>query len=282
MGTRRTFLIEAANVRGVHVDLDDVWQSTLARADYADWVLPWLGQAQAAVALLTATIKFDGRLSLQVKGGGPLQLLVAQANADGSLRATARTLGGGEGLNFKQAVGDSAQVALTLSQRRGDDYQGVVALDTDALGDALAGYFALSEQLATQFWLGADATRCRGLLLQRLPGASEDTDGWQRVQQLASTLFEEELLSIDADVLVNRLFHEEDVRLFDPSDMLFRCGCSRERTAAMVRSLGHEDVTALLQEQGGEVLVDCEFCHQQYRFDGDDVAALFADQDTSE
>ncbi|MEM7378446.1 MAG: Hsp33 family molecular chaperone HslO, partial [Pseudomonadota bacterium] len=114
--------------------------------------------------------------------------------------------------------------------------------------------------------------------LQRLPGVSEDADGWLRVQQLASTLFEEELLSIDADVLVNRLFHEEDVRLFDPSDMLFRCGCSRERTAAMVRSLGREDVTALLQEQGGEVLVDCEFCHQQYRFDDDDVAALFADQ----
>ena len=276
MGTRRTFLIEAANVRGVHVDLDDVWHATLARSDYPDWVLPWLGQAQAAVALLTATIKFDGRLSLQVKGGGPLQLLVAQANADGTLRATARTLGGGADLSFKEAVGNDAQVALTLSQRRGDDYQGVVALDEDSLGAALGNYFLLSAQLDTQFWLGADATRCRGLLLQRLPGDSDDVDGWHRVQQLASTLFEEELLSIDSDILVSRLFHEEDVRLFDPTELLFRCGCSPERTAAMVKSLGEDDVRALLAEQGGEVLVDCEFCHQQYRFDEDDITGIFS------
>lgn len=275
MGTRRTFLIEAANVRGVHVDIDDVWKALLSRADYPDWVVPWLGQAQAAVALLTATIKFDGRLSLQVKGDGPLQLLVAQAGADGTLRATARTLGGGAGLSFKSALGSDAQVALTLSQRRGDDYQGLVALDSETLAAALGAYFEMSEQLPTQVWLGADADRCRGLLLQRLPGESEDEDGWTRVQQLASTLFEEELLSVDADVLVSRLFHDEAVRLFDPAELSFRCGCSRERTASMVRSLGQDDVLSLLDEQGGEVMVDCEFCHLQYRFDRADVDELF-------
>lgn len=276
MGARRTFLIEAANVRGVHVDLDDVWHAILERSDYPGWALSWLGQAQAAVALLTATIKFDGRLSLQVKGGGPLQLLVAQAGADGSLRATARTLGGGAELSFKDAVGANAQVALTLSQRFGNDFQGLVSLDRETLSGALADYFERSEQLETRFWLGADATRCRGLLLQRLPGESVDIDGWQRVQQLASTLFEEELLSIDIQVLLSRLFQEEDVRLFDPSELCFRCGCSRDRTAAMVRALGEEDVKSLLQEQGGVVTVDCEFCQQQYRFEEEDVARLFA------
>ena len=278
MGARRTFLIEAANVRGVHVDIDDVWRELLSHADYPDWLVPWLGQAQAAVALLTATIKFDGRLSLQVKGDGPLRLLVAQASADGGLRATARSLGGGNGMSFREVAGSSAQIAITLSQRGGEDYQGLVALDTDTLSGALAGYFERSEQLATQLWLGADRTRCRGLLLQRLPGEAEDSDGWHRVQQLASTVFEEELLSVDADVLVSRLFHEEDVRLFEATELQFRCGCSRERTAAMVHSLGAEDVQALLKEQGGEVLVDCEFCHQQYRFDEVAVAELFSGQ----
>lgn len=275
MGSRRTFLIEAANVRGVHVDIDAPWRELLSSADYPDWVVRWLGQAQAAVALLTATIKFDGRLSLQVKGDGPLRMLVAQASADGSLRATARSLGGGDGMSFREVAGTAAQVALTLSQRRGDDYQGLIALENDTLAGALATYFERSEQLKTQLWLGADKTRCRGLLLQRLPGDAEDDDGWHRVQQLASTLFEEELLSVDADILVSRLFHEEDVRLFDPSALAFRCGCSRERTAAMVKSLGREDVENLLQEQGGEVTVDCEFCHQRYGFDAKDVGALF-------
>jgi len=165
------FLLEESNVRGVHVSMDEAWSRVLERRTYPAGVRQWLGQAMAAVTLMTATLKFDGKLSLQVQGDGDIHLLVAQATADGGVRATAEwEREPAMSASPKEAFGQNARLSLIISQAAGEDYQGVVELSGDNLGECLRGYFMQSEQLLTRFWLASDGTRNAGVLLQRLPG----------------------------------------------------------------------------------------------------------------
>ncbi len=268
------FLLEQSNVRGVHVRMDEAWSQVLQRRDYPAGVRQWLGQALAAVTLMTATLKFDGKLSLQVQGDGDINLMVAQATADGGVRATVEWEREPHmSATPLEAFGERARLSLIISQAAGEDYQGVVELSGDNLGDSLAGYFKQSEQLLTRFWLASDGNRNAGMLLQRLPD-EEDQEGWSRAEVLGGTLFSEELMATDGKTLIRRLFHEEDVRLHDPREIAFKCGCSREKCGAMVVGLGSEDARELLIESGGEINVDCEFCGSRYSFDGIDLEAL--------
>jgi molecular chaperone Hsp33 len=156
-----------------------------------------------------------------------------------------------------------------------------VPLEGATLADCLSTYFATSEQLPTRFWLNADSRRARGLLLQQLPAdrqrdAESREASWQHVSTLADTLTAEELLGLDNATVLHRLYHEDDVRLFDPQPLVFRCSCSRERSANALVSLGREDAERLLAEEDGEIVIDCQFCNQRYQFDGSDVAQLFS------
>lgn len=273
------FLLEESSVRGVHVRMDEAWSHVLERRNYPAGVRQWLGQALAAVTLMTATLKFDGKLSLQVQGEGDMSLLVAQATADGGVRATAEWEHEPPmSATPAQAFGERARLTLIISHAAGEDYQGVVELSGDNLGDCLAEYFRQSEQLLTRFWLASDGKRNAGMLLQRLPG-EDDPEGWARAEILGGTLFSEELMSTDGETLIKRLFHEEDVRLYDARDVAFNCGCSRERCGAMVVGLGAEDARELLLESGGQIDVNCEFCGLKYSFDGIDLEALLAGAD---
>lgn len=273
------FLLEESNVRGVHVRMDEAWSHVLERRNYPAGVRHWLGQALAAVTLMTATLKFDGKLSLQVQGDGDIHLLVAQATADGGVRATVEyEREPSMSASPKQAFGENARLSLIISQAAGEDYQGVVELSGDDLGDCLAGYFKQSEQLKTRFWLSSDGKRNAGMLLQRLPG-EDDEEGWARAEVLGGTLFGEELMATDGPTLIRRLFHEEDVRLYDPRTVEFNCGCSRERCGGMVVGLGAEDARELLIESGGQIDVDCEFCGERYSFDNIDLEALLVGAD---
>lgn len=276
----QVFLLEQSSVRGVHVRMDGAWAQVLERRDYPPGVRQWLGQALAAVTLMTATLKFDGKLSLQVQGDGDINLLVAQATADGGVRATAQYEREPPiAATPKQAFGEKARLSLIISQAAGEDYQGVVELSGADLGESLAGYFRQSEQLLTHFWLASDGRRNAGLLLQRLPG-EDNPAGWERAEALGGTLFSEELMATDGPTLIKRLFHEEDIRLYDPRPVDFNCGCSRERCAAMVLGLGEEDARELLLESGGRIDVDCEFCGERYSFDEIDLNALLAGNDS--
>jgi molecular chaperone Hsp33 len=273
----RRFVFEGGRVRGAAVHLDASWQAVLERHPYPPAVQPPLGQVLAAVVLLSSTIKFEGALILQVEGEGPLRTLVAQATDQRTLRGLARWVGDvpeNAGLDGTFGVG---RVVLTASAPGGERYQGVVALEGASLADALETYFRQSEQLPTRLWLAADGRRATGLLLQRLPGTSADEDTWPRAVALADTLRDEELLQLPAEPLLYRLFHEERVRLFDAEPVSFRCGCSRERIEGLLRSLGRDEVDAVLAEQG-VVEVTCEFCNRLYRVDAVDAAALFREQ----
>lgn len=281
------FLFERFPVRGHLVQLDASWRALIEHHDYAPMVRDTLGEAMAATSLLVATLKFDGLLTLQMQGNGPLHLLVAQSTHRHAMRGVARSKGPPPSRDLRELIGDG-QITVTLeNDERTSRYQGIVPLIGARIAECLEGYFHRSEQLPSRLWLAATPHRVAGLLLQRLPvgasaSAEEDLmriaaadEDWQRVILLAQTLTEHELVDLDPAQLLHRLFHEEDVRLFDPSPVYFQCTCNRERVVGILRSLGAAEIDSVLAEQG-QVEVRCEFCNRAYRFDAVDVASVFA------
>jgi molecular chaperone Hsp33 len=277
------FLFESLPVRGEVVHLDATWAAALERVDYPPAVRDLLGQAFAATALLASTLKFDGALTLQVTGAGPVHLLVVQCDSERHLRGLARWSDETAGLGFAALVGAGAdeggKMVITVEQRlpegRGERYQGIVELSGGSLATALEGYFERSEQLPTRLWLAADGDAAAGFLLQVMPTREADADAWQHATVLAETLTPAELLGLEPSRLLHRLYHEEDVRLLEPQPVVFRCSCSRERIVEMLRGLGQDETMSIVAEHG-QVEVHCEFCGRGYRFDPVDARALFA------
>jgi molecular chaperone Hsp33 len=277
------FMFDGSTIRGELVHLDDTWQQMLERQAYPDPVRKVLGEAAAATALLAATIKFDGILTLQARGNGPLRMLVIECTGQRTLRGLARWHGELEGLSFPELVGNGT-LMMTIDPGEGSErYQGIVELAGDSLASCLQAYFDRSEQLPTRLWLGVDERRAAGLLVQEMPGedSPDDADAWERVCMLADTVTAEELLALPARRLMHRLFHQEQVRVFDPQGWRFHCKCSRGRVAAVLRSLGRVEILRLLEEEG-TVRVDCEYCSNAFSFDAVDVEQLFSDAAGSE
>ncbi|SDT93759.1 Hsp33 family molecular chaperone HslO [Geopseudomonas guangdongensis] len=282
------FLFEDNDVRGEMVELDRSYAEVLAKHDYPEPVARLLGELLAAAALLGSTLKFDGLLVLQARSSGPLPLLMVECSSDREIRGIARYESdiGADAGGLRELMPEGV-LTLTVDPKVGKRYQGIVSLDGDSLSACLSSYFALSQQLPSRFWLRADAGHARGLLLQqmpadRLPDAEARAASWEHVVTLADTLSDEELLGLDNQTILHRLYHQEEVRLFDAQPLQFACSCSRERSARALVSLGEVDARALLEEQGGEVTIDCQFCNARYQFDAADVIQLFAGGGTAE
>lgn len=272
--TLRRFMLEQANVRGEWLHLDNTWQEMLSRADYPAFVKTILGEALTAAVLLAATIKHDGALTLQIRGDGPIHLLVIQATAEGTVRGLAQWSRDADDLTLPALFGD-AQLAITLESRNSNErYQSLIPLEGDTLSAALEAYFERSEQLPTRLWLMSDDTSAAGILLQRLPQEDVNPEDWQRTSVLLDTLTREELVHLEPEEVLYRLFHEEDVRLFEAKDISFHCGCSRERVETLLRSLGQAEAEAILEEQG-KIEIICEFCNANYTLDAVDTGLLF-------
>jgi molecular chaperone Hsp33 len=299
MGDRRTggsgetdalqrFVFERARVRGELVRLDETWREVRRRRDYPDAVRSALGELTAASVLLAATVKFEGgALVLQVQGGHPVNLLVVECQPDLTLRAMARWDGGLPESGAATTLHDLAtggRCVLTIDPGQGRvAYQGVVPLEGRTTAQVLERYMVRSEQIATLFALAASDDRAAGLLLQRLPdaggkpAADADPDLWNRVGHLAATLKRQELLELPGREILRRLFHEEDLRLFESMPVRFACRCSRERVAGLLRMVGREEVEHALAERGA-FDVTCEFCGQQYPFDRAQAERALADE----
>ena len=288
--TLQRFLFENLAVRAEIVHLDATWQTVVGQHDYPEPVQKVLGELMAAVSLLMATLKFKGQLIAQIQGDGPVSLLVVEGTSDKTLRATATLKENADcsDASLKGLFGE-ARLVITLEPEKGERYQGIVALSGDNLASALTDYLLRSEQLDTDIWLVADNKRAAGLLIQKLPETKEtqyksnilnvndtgsDIDGWNRIQQLSSTIKDEELLTLDAEEIIHRLYHEEDIRMFDAETVSFRCSCSRERVANMLLSLGEEEVKSMIEELT-KIEVACEFCNHNYIFDAVDAEQLF-------
>lgn len=274
----RRFLFEHAPLRGEIVRLDNVWRSVIERHNYPTVLRDLMGELCAAAVLLAATLKLKGAMVLQIHGKGAVKLLVVECSGDLELRATAKWEGDLSHGTLQELVGDGRFV-ITLDPKDGNQaYQGIVALEGDSIAEILQNYMTRSEQLETRLWLAGDGNNAAGMLLQKLPEreASRDEDAWGRATQLADTLKPEELLHLPAGELVHRLYHEEDIRLFDAQPVVFRCTCSRDNVAQMLRMLGRAEVDAILAERE-DIEVHCEFCNERYVFDRVDADAVFAD-----
>jgi molecular chaperone Hsp33 len=311
------FLFDGLPVRGMVVRLTDVWTEILRRrasnsdtGPYPAAVQEMLGEMAAAATLMQSNIKFDGSLVLQIFGDGPVRVAVVEVQPDLALRATATVSGDvavDASLSQMVNVDNKGRCAITLDPKTKfpgqQPYQGVVPLFDDQrrpiekLSSVLEHYMLQSEQLDTTLVLAANGTIAAGLLIQRLPMAgvgnlagsmvskeNEDEIGlnehYNRIATLASSLQRDELLTLDVDTMLRRLFWEEQVTRFEPMSGLtgprFACSCSRERVGRMIQGLGRDEVEVILLERG-DVEVACEFCGVQYRFDPVDAAQLFAD-----
>lgn len=270
------FIFEHAPIRGELVQLAATWQAVTERHDYPAPLRRVLGELMAASALLAATLKFEGTMILQLHGSGPVKLIVVECSSGHAMRATAKWEGDIPEGNLRTLLG-SGRFAISLVPESGQQsYQGVVDLNADSIAAALEHYMATSEQISTRIWLACDEQRSAGLLLQKLPEReSADADAWPRAEHLASTVKSEELLGLEPQQLLHRLFYEEDLRVFDPRPVFFRCSCSRDRVVGMLRMLGRDEVRSVIAERG-DVEVHCEFCNRRYAFDAVDSEAIFA------
>lgn len=270
-------MFEHAAVRGEIIHLDATWKAVLDRRDYPLALRTVLGELMAAAALLSATLKFSGSLIMQIQGGGPVRLLIVECGADLTMRAMAHWDGDlAEGAALPELVGEGRFV-ITIDPKKGrQTYQGIVDLEGGSVAAVLENYMQRSEQLDTRIWLASDSHGAAGLLLQKMPdGPEADTDAWNRAVHLGATVKPRELLDLPAREIIHRLFHEEDIRLFDSSPVHFGCTCSRERVANTLRMLGYDEVRSLLEEIG-YIEADCEFCNHHYVFDAVDAEQIFA------
>ena len=308
MSELHKFIFDGLPVRGALVRLTDAWQDVLKRraantqtGPYATPVQVLLGEMLAAGVLMQSNIKFNGALVLQIMGDGPVKVAVAEVQSDLSLRATASVQGEvGPGASLSEMVNvlNHGRCAITLDpkdkQPGQQPYQGVVPLHGDRkeklekMSDVLEHYMLQSEQLDTRLVLAANEQVAAGLLIQRMPmegegnlgkaKAREDDIGldesFNRIAIFAQSLKRDELLTLDADTILHRLFWEEKLLRFEPQSPKFACSCSRERVGSMLRNLGVQEVESILSEQE-RIEVGCDFCGAQYRFDAVDAAEIF-------
>ena len=288
--TLRRFVFERYPFRGQLVHLGPAWKAMMEHHDYPGHVRDTLGEAVAAAALLASTLKFHGLLTLQLRGAGPMHLMVVECTDALALRAVARFREPPATADLRELSGDGTLTVTVENEGAANRYQGVVPLAGASMSECLREYFESSEQLPTRLWLHADGENVSGLLLQRLPVASRPTavlesgaglvsedeleDAWRRVQLVADTVTGAELAELDDKKLLYRLFSEDDVRMFESTPVFFRCRCSRERVENMLRALGRDEVDSMVEEFG-QVEVRCEFCSRAYRLDAVDCAALF-------
>lgn len=289
--TLRRFMFEHYPFRGQLVHLGPAWQAMMEHHDYPAEVRDTLGEAVAATALLASTLKFKGLLSLQLRGEGPMHLMLVECTDGLALRAVARFREPPASRDLRVLSGNGTLTVTIDNEGSANRYQGIVPLAGAAMGDCLREYFESSEQLPTRLWLHADGDNVSGLLLQRLPATSRSStavlesgaaavaedeleDAWRRVQLVADTVTGAELAELDDQKLLRRLFSEDDVRMFESAPVFFRCRCSRERVETMLRALGRDEVDSIVEEFG-QVEVRCEFCSRAYRLDAVDCTALF-------
>lgn len=269
------FLLEDLDIRGAVVRLTDVWQAMQHGRAYPEAVARLLGEMSAVSAVIAGNLKQPGRLTFQVSGHGPVSLLVIDCSEALNLRGYAKAEGVLTGDSLGDLVGDG-RLQLSLDVEGMDQpYQSLVPLEGDSIAACFEHYLAQSEQQPAGLWLAATEHAAAALFVQKLPGAdAKDLDGWSRVQQLANTVRNDELLGLEPQEILRRLFAEENVRLFEPRAVTHDWPADPEKVATMLRSLGEDEVRAILAEHG-EIVVHDDMSNHTYRFDAADVDALF-------
>lgn len=277
------FIFSKHDIRGQLVTLTNTYREVLEQNDLPLPVQRLLGEFLAAACLLSTTLKFDGIMMLQARGEGDVPLLVAECTHHSDVRGLARVAEGAqiaEDATLRDLVGNRGALVITVEPQDGERYQGIVPLEKDTLAECLEDYFTQSEQLQTRFWIESSEDTVGGIMLQVLPGNNaatevENEDAWETGVQLASTVTTEELHNLPHEQLIVRLFHEMEPATLGTASIRFKCSCSPERSARALIAMGPEEVYQLLEEQGGEITADCQFCNRTYHFDRDKIEELF-------
>jgi molecular chaperone Hsp33 len=272
----RGFLFEQLDIRGAWVQLGPAWREMIAGRDYPEPALELLGQLAAVTTLLGANLKQTGRLGFQLRGAGEVSQLVMdcdeQLRLRGMVHCTARVSAG----NLPALLGDGALALMLDTEGMRQPYQSHVPLQGDTVAEVFEHYLEQSEQLPTRLWLAANHEAAAGLFLQALPGAElRDSDGWNRVQILAGTVRPDELLGLGSIKLIERLFPEEDVRVYDPRSVSYHCPYDLAKVHSMLQSLGQAECESIIAEQG-EIRVHDDICNHHYVLDAAAVTALFS------
>lgn len=272
MDTLQSFSFDGTPVRGELVQLKQSYQTVLDLQHYPSEVASLLGKLMAASALLSSRLKVPGRLSLQLRMKGVISLIQSEVTNKGEIRAIARY--------DKKAVLDKldelqGHLVITLEPDNGQRYQGISEFKQGDVALALKEYFIHSEQLDSEFHLEADGQIAAGLMLQKMPAQKEDDpDAWNRLNHLANTLKQEELLNLPKQDILVRLFHEEPIRVYPEKELQFICSCSKARLSKALSSVGYDEINALLKERE-RIEVNCEFCQQRYLFYAQDMHEIF-------
>ncbi len=278
------FLFENSRVRGERVYINQNLQKSLKTHSYPVPIQYLLGELCSSAILLSSILKFDGTFTLQARSKGPVQLLMAECNNQQKFRCFARyseTIGD-QPLSLNEQLPDG-QLLITANPKRGKQYQSIVVLNQPTLAECFTSYFRQSEQLPTKLWLASNEKCASGLLLQKLPEnqhaihscqSEKEWNQWQHLVILADTVTRDELLSLDNKVLIHRLFHEEDIRLFDALDIMFQCTCSRQRVINSLITLGDTELKKMSQEAEPSE-IKCQFCNKLYTFSSKDIRQLY-------
>ena len=288
LDTLQRFVFENSAVRGNLVNLTQTLNLALNQQQLPKGLRKALGELMAASALLAATLKMNGALVMQIQSTGTLKILVVECTTITGealkMRATAKW---SEDITDEQdlfELVEHAQFMITLDPKEsGQAYQGIVPLEGSSISAALENYMLRSEQIDTRIFLSCDGDSAAGMLIQKLPETmnqltlDRDEDTWARVGHLASTITDDELLHLPTETLLTRLFHQEDVRLFEPTATEFFCSCSRDSVSNMLRMLGDEEILGIIEERGN-IEVNCDFCNALYTFDKVDAAQLLVSE----
>ena len=271
------YLFNHHAVRGELVSLSETYQQIVAGHDYPTEVRNLLGEMLVATSLLTATLKFDGDITVQLQGDGPLKLAVINGNNLQEMRGVARLQGDiAPDSTLKQMIG-SGYMVITISPTEGERYQGVVGLEGETLAECLEDYFMRSEQLPTRIFIRTGESQGKpaagGMLLQVLPAQETDGEEFSHLTQLTTTIKAEELFTLPANEVLYRLYHQEEVTLYEPQDVSFKCTCSRQRCADALLTLPDAEVAEMLEEDG-KIDMHCDYCGSDYSFDAMDMAAI--------
>ena len=269
------FVFDSLPVRGALISLSRSWRRMLRDHDYEGLIRDTLGHAAAATGLIAQSLKFDGAITLQIQGSGGLRMLVMQCTSELELRGMASADEDAAAKTFGDLIQD-AHCAITVDTGE-RPYQGIVEIERTSLADSLENYFARSVQVPSHVALVSDESLSGGILLQQMPGQQGlDDDDWNRLGYLAATLRTRDLGAANGVGLIGNIFAEDDVRVFEPKPVVFRCRCSRGRAEEVLRMLGESETREVLAERG-QVDVTCEYCGRRREFDPIDISGLFTD-----
>ncbi len=267
------YLFNNVAVRGELVNVSQTLQDIVKDHDYPQPVQELLAELLVATSLMTATLKFEGDITVQLQGDGPLSMAVINGNNHQQLRGVARVRGDiAPGSTLKQMVGNGYLI-ITITPEKGERYQGVVGLEGDTVAACLEDYFMRSEQLPTRIIIRQNAQGAGGILLQVLPAQETDANDFEHLATLTDTVKADELVSLPATDVLWRLYHQEEVTVFDPVDIVFKCSCSRQRCGEILKTVASDEIDQILAEDG-KIDMHCDYCGAHYIYDAVDVANI--------